>query len=130
MSGGKATSPWLSVFVLGILAGAYIGFGGLLSTTVTFDLVAQVGIGLTKFLAGSAFSLGLMLVVIAAAELFTDNNLLVSSVMTRNVTFGTMVERRVHGVRCQLYRIDYSGIDLLLLGALEDWQRSAGVCCC
>jgi YesN/AraC family two-component response regulator len=29
---GKTTSPWLSVFVLGILAGAYIGFGGLLST--------------------------------------------------------------------------------------------------
>jgi len=35
---GKTTSPWLSVFVLGILAGAYIGFGGLLSTCVTFDL--------------------------------------------------------------------------------------------
>jgi len=31
---GKATSPWVSVFVLGILAGAYIGFGGLLSTCV------------------------------------------------------------------------------------------------
>ena len=35
---GKATSPWFTVFVLGILAGSYIGFGGLLSTTVTFDL--------------------------------------------------------------------------------------------
>jgi formate/nitrite transporter len=93
VSVGKATSPWLSVFVLGILAGAYIGFGGLLSTTVTFDMAAQVGIGLTKFLSGSAFSLGLMLVVIAGAELFTGNNLMVSSVMTKNITFGTMVER-------------------------------------
>jgi formate/nitrite transporter len=93
VSVGKATSPWLSVFVLGILAGAYIGFGGLLSTTVTFDLAAQVGIGLTKFLAGSAFSLGLMLVVIAGAELFTGNNLMVSSVMTKDITFNTMVKR-------------------------------------
>jgi formate/nitrite transporter len=93
VSVGKATSPWLSVFVLGILAGAYIGFGGLLSTTVTFDLAAQVGVGLTKFLAGSAFSLGLILVVIAGAELFTGNNLMVSSVMTKDISFNTMTKR-------------------------------------
>lgn len=93
VSVAKATSPWLSVFVLGILAGAYIGFGGLLSTAVTFDLTAQVGIGLTKFLAGSAFSLGLMLVVIAGAELFTGNNLMVSSVMTKGITLDTMAKR-------------------------------------
>jgi formate/nitrite transporter len=90
---GKATSPWLTVFVLGILAGAYIGFGGLLSTSVTFDLAAKVGIGLTKVVAGSAFSLGLMLVVIAGAELFTGNNLMISSVMAREITFGTMMKR-------------------------------------
>jgi formate/nitrite transporter len=90
---GKATSPWLTVFVLGILAGAYIGFGGLLSTSVTFDLAAKVGIGLTKIVAGSAFSLGLMLVVIAGAELFTGNNLMISSVMAREITFGTMMKR-------------------------------------
>ena len=93
VSVGKTTSPWLSVFVLGILAGAYIGFGGLLSTAVTFDLVTQVGIGLTRFLAGSAFSLGLMLVVIAGAELFTGNNLMVSSVMTKDITLDTMAKR-------------------------------------
>jgi formate/nitrite transporter len=93
VSVGKVTSPWLSVFVLGILAGAYIGFGGLLSTAVTFDLAVQVGVGLTKFLAGSAFSLGLMLVVIAGAELFTGNNLMVSSVMTKDISFSTMAKR-------------------------------------
>jgi len=93
VSVAKATSPWLSVFVLGILAGAYIGFGGLLSTTVTFDLAAHVGIGLTKFLGGSAFSLGLILVVIAGAELFTGNNLMVSSVMTKGITLDTMAKR-------------------------------------
>jgi formate/nitrite transporter len=89
----KATSPWFTVFVLGILAGAYIGFGGLLSTTVTFDIAAKWGIGFSKILAGATFSVGLMLVVIAGAELFTGNNLMVSSVMMREITFSTMLKR-------------------------------------
>jgi formate/nitrite transporter len=89
----KATSPWLTVFVLGILAGAYIGFGGLLSTTVTFDVAARWGIGFSKILGGAAFSVGLMLVVIAGAELFTGNNLMVSSVMMKEITFSTMLKR-------------------------------------
>ncbi len=89
----KATSPWLTVFVLGILAGAYIGFGGLLSTTVTFDAASKWGIGFSKILAGGTFSVGLMLVVIAGAELFTGNNLMVSSVMMREITFSTMSKR-------------------------------------
>jgi formate/nitrite transporter len=90
---GKATSPWFSVFVLGILAGSYIGFGGLLATSVTFDLAAKAGVGIQKLVAGSAFSLGLMLVVIAGAELFTGNNLMISSVMSREITFGVMLRR-------------------------------------
>jgi len=90
---GKTTSPWFSVCVLGILAGAYIGFGGLLATSVTFDLAAKAGIGIQKIVAGSAFSLGLMLVVIAGAELFTGNNLMVSSVMSREITLTIMCQR-------------------------------------
>jgi formate/nitrite transporter len=89
----KATSPWFTVFILGILAGAYIGFGGLLSTTVTFDMAAKWGLGFTKILGGAAFSVGLMLVVIAGAELFTGNNLMVSSVMSREITLSTMGKR-------------------------------------
>ncbi len=89
----KATSPWMTVFVLGILAGAYIGFGGLLSTTVTFDLAAKMGTGFTKLVSGGAFSLGLMLVVIAGAELFTGNNLMISSVITGKITFSRMLTR-------------------------------------
>ena len=89
----KATSPWLSVFVLGILGGAYIGFGGLLSTTVTFDSAAKLGTGITKLLSGAVFSVGLMLVVIAGAELFTGNNLMVSSVMSKEISFWKMMKR-------------------------------------
>ena len=83
----KATSPWLSLFVLGVMAGAYIGFGGLFSASVTFDMAPSLGLGLKKLVTGAAFSLGLMLVVIAGAELFTGNNLMVSSVVTGRTTW-------------------------------------------
>ncbi len=89
----KATSPWLTVFVLGILAGAYIGLGGMLATTVTFDLAAKVGLGFSKLVSGAVFSVGLMLVVIAGAELFTGNNLMISSVMLNRITLGAMIKR-------------------------------------
>ena len=89
----KTTSPFSSVLVLGILAGAYIGFGGLLSTVVTLDMAPRFGIGFTAFMAGTAFSVGLMLVVIAGAELFTGNNLMVVSAFTKEITFGAMWRR-------------------------------------
>jgi formate/nitrite transporter len=82
----KATSPWLSLFVLGVMAGAYIGFGGLFAASVTFDMPSEMGIGFKKLITGGAFSIGLMLVVIAGAELFTGNTLMVSSVVTGRVT--------------------------------------------
>jgi formate/nitrite transporter len=91
----KVTSPWLSVLVLGILAGAYIAFGGVLSTTVTFDMGAVFGVGFTKLIGGAVFSVGLMLVVIAGAELFTGNNLMITSTLAREITFGTMLRRWV-----------------------------------
>jgi formate/nitrite transporter len=89
----KATSPWKAVAILGILAGAYVGFGGLFSTSVTFDAAAKIGTGLSKMMAGMVFSLGLMLVVIAGGELFTGNNLMVSSVMSGKISFRTMMLR-------------------------------------
>lgn len=83
----KANSPWISLFVLGVLAGAYIGFGALFSASVTFDLPPALGLGLKKLMGGAAFSIGLMLVVIAGAELFTGNSLMVTSAMIGEVTW-------------------------------------------
>jgi formate/nitrite transporter len=90
---GKITSPWVSVLVLGVLAGAYIAFGAMLSSTVTFDLASRMGTGFTRLVGGAVFSLGLMLVVIAGAELFTGNNLMVSSAMAGSIGFGRMLQR-------------------------------------
>ena len=56
-------------------------------------MASKWGLGFTKILGGASFSVGLMLVVIAGAELFTGNNLMVSSVMSREITFNTMLKR-------------------------------------
>ncbi|WP_419658848.1 response regulator receiver protein modulated with fnt [Desulfosarcina variabilis str. Montpellier] len=106
----KATSPWLSLFVLGVMAGAYIGFGGLFSASVTFDMAPSMGLGLKKLVTGAAFSLGLMLVVIAGAELFTGNNLMVSSVITGRTTW-----QKVLGKWGLVYFANFIGSILLAL---------------
>ena len=70
----KVHLPLLSLVMLGILAGAFIGLGALYFVLVISD--ASLGFAASRVLGGVAFSLGLILVVIAGAELFTGNNLL------------------------------------------------------
>jgi len=66
-----------TISLLGILAGFFIGLGAMFCTLVTTDI--QIGFGLTKLLGGVVFCLGLILVVLAGAELFTGNALMVAS---------------------------------------------------
>src|SRR5512146_107995 len=70
----KARLPLLPLAMLGMLAGAFIGLGALVFTMVASD--ASLGFAATRFGGGLAFSLGLILVTVAGAELFTGNNLL------------------------------------------------------
>jgi formate transporter len=63
------------LFVLAILAGVFIGFGAAFYTLVVHD--TGLAFGLTKLIGGLVFSLGLVLVVLAGAELFTGNMLMV-----------------------------------------------------
>ena len=72
----KSCLPILQMIVLGIFAGAYIGFGAELSTMVGTGTADKLGLGVAKFIGGAVFSTGLMLVVIGGAELFTGNNLM------------------------------------------------------
>ncbi|MBM4221674.1 MAG: formate/nitrite transporter family protein, partial [Gammaproteobacteria bacterium] len=70
----KTRLSFLQTAMLGFLAGAFIGLGGLYYVIVTSD--PQLGFALQRVLGGLVFSLGLLLVVVAGAELFTGNNLL------------------------------------------------------
>jgi formate transporter len=70
----KAQIPLLSLSMLGVLAGAFIGLGAMMFTLVASD--ASLGFATMRLLGGLCFSLGLVLVTVAGAELFTGNNLL------------------------------------------------------
>jgi formate/nitrite transporter len=70
----KARLPVLQLLLLGLLAGAFIGLGAMLFVLVKSD--ASLGYAASAILGGLVFSLGLLLVVVAGAELFTGNNLL------------------------------------------------------
>jgi formate/nitrite transporter len=81
----KAGMDTVTVLVLGVLAGAFIALGAIFATTVTAG-GADVPYGVSRLLGGLAFSLGLILVVVAGAELFTGNNLLVMAWASRRVS--------------------------------------------
>jgi formate/nitrite transporter len=74
----KATAPVLTTLALAVLAGAFISLGALFYTmTVTATAAGPAApFGLSRLAGGVAFSLGLVLVVIGGAELFTGNNLI------------------------------------------------------
>lgn len=67
----------MNLVVLALLAGAYIAFGALFSQVVLAGAEGQAPFGVVKLLSGAAFSLGLILVVVGGAELFTGNTLMV-----------------------------------------------------
>jgi formate/nitrite transporter len=72
----KAKYPVSKLFILSFLAGAYIAFGGLLSIVIGggAPTIAAQNPGISKFIFGAVFPVGLMMVVLAGAELFTGNN--------------------------------------------------------
>lgn len=70
----KARLATLPLLMLGLLAGVFIGLGAMFFTLVKSD--PQLGFAASSVLGGLVFSLGLLLVVVAGAELFTGNNLL------------------------------------------------------
>jgi len=72
---GKATMPFLPCFMLAIVAGGGIGLGALYFSIVASD--ASLSFAATRVLGGLVFSLGLVIVLVGGAELFTGNNLIV-----------------------------------------------------
>lgn len=86
----KARLPLLSMVALGVLAGGFIGLGALYFTLVVSDPALPFAI--SRVLGGVAFSLGLILVVVAGAELFTGNNLLVMACVAGRISPSTMLK--------------------------------------
>src|ERR687897_1808823 len=85
----KAKASIQTTFVLGVLAGAFIALGAVLSTVVATE--SPLGYGPTRLLSGLAFSLGLILVVVGGAELFTGNNLITMSWVSRHISLARLL---------------------------------------
>jgi formate transporter len=84
----KANLPLRRLVPLGVLAGAFIALGANFSTVVTSGSMDP---GVSKLLGGLVFSLGLILVVVSGAELFTGNTLIVIAVAGRRVTIRALL---------------------------------------
>ena len=92
----KANSSFKKLLVLGILAGAYIAFAGAAAAMGTFNLIAvPTTFGLGKILSGTIFAAGLVVVVLAGAELFTGNSLITLAVLEKKTTVGKMLRNWV-----------------------------------
>jgi formate/nitrite transporter len=86
----KAGMETANVFVLSVLAGAFIALGAIFATTVATG-GAELPYGVVRLLAGLVFTLGLILVVVAGAELFTGNNLIVMAWASREVSTAKLI---------------------------------------
>ncbi|MCC6192330.1 MAG: formate transporter FocA [Anaerolineales bacterium] len=87
----KAHLNPISMFVLAMLAGAFIALGAVFATTVSAGASA-LPFGVARLLAGLVFSLGLILVIIGGAELFTGNNLIVMAWASRKVSTALLLK--------------------------------------
>jgi len=97
----------VNMFVLGILAGAFIAIGAIFATTVSAgSMVAKdaagatvfstgMPYGITRLLAGLVFTVGLILVVVGGAELFTGNNLITMAFASGKVSAGALLRNWV-----------------------------------
>jgi formate transporter len=116
----KAKLPLLSMAALGMLAGGFIGLGGMYYTVVVSD--PRLGFATSDVLGGLAFSLGLILVVVAGAELFTGNNLLVMGWVGRQISSPRFIRNLA-----VVYVANLAGaVGLAALVALSGYANSAG----
>lgn len=85
----KVRLGFVETFTLGMLAGAFIAFGAMFHTVVITG--SELGFGPTRLLGGLAFSLGLVLVIVGGAELFTGNSLIVMARASHRITTAALL---------------------------------------
>lgn len=120
----KANLPLLKMVALGVLAGGFIALGAAFFTIVASD--GDLSFATGRVLGGLCFSLGLILVVVAGAELFTGNNLLVMAWVHGRITtpllvrnFGVVYLANLIGAFGLAGLVHYSGTLAMNDGAVE-----------
>ncbi|MFN8440181.1 MAG: formate/nitrite transporter family protein [Caldilineaceae bacterium] len=91
----KAEMSLSNLFALAVLAGAFVALGAIFSTTVAAGAANVLPFGVTRLLVGITFCLGLILVIVGGAELFTGNNLIVMAWASGKVTSAALLRNWV-----------------------------------
>lgn len=91
----KAEAPALKVFFLAVLAGAFISLGAIFATTVGTGTSSILPYGLARLYFGLVFCLGLILVIVGGAELFTGNNLIAMAWASRKISTAALLRNWV-----------------------------------
>jgi len=119
----KARLSLLSMIMLGVLAGVFIGLGALFFVLIKSD--STLGFAVRQVFGSLAFSLGLILVIIAGAELFTGNNLLAMAWADGKIS--TLALLKNWSIVCYANFIGAAGLALLVVVIthfLGDWVNS------
>ncbi|MDH5255305.1 MAG: formate/nitrite transporter family protein, partial [Gammaproteobacteria bacterium] len=87
----KAGRDGLTLLTLAVLAGAFIALGAMFSTLVSVGIADALPWGLGRLVIGAVFALGLMLVVVCGAELFTGDVLMTVAWASRRISTGRML---------------------------------------
>jgi formate/nitrite transporter FocA (FNT family) len=119
----KARLSLLSMIMLGVLAGVFIGLGALFFVLIKSD--STLGFAVSQVIGGLAFSLGLILVIVAGAELFTGNNLLAMAWADGKIS--TLALLKNWSIVCYANFIGAAGLALLVVVIthfLGDWVNS------
>ena len=103
------------LLALAVLAGAFIGFGSMFSVVATAGAEGVLPYGVTRVLGGLVFSLGLILVIVGGAELFTGNNLMIMACASGRVGPGELL--RAWGIVYVGNFVGAAGLALLIFAA-------------
>lgn len=121
----KAEGKTLRLLIWALLAGAYIAFGAQASQMVSFNLLADPdSLGVGRLVSAAVFPVGLMMVVLCGAELFTGNCLMIIGVLDRKIRISGMLRNWV-----LVYLGNFLGA-LLMVALMKStglWETGSGL---
>lgn len=121
----KAEGKTLRLLIWALLAGAYIAFGAQASQMVSFNLLADPSsLGVGRLVSAAVFPVGLMMVVLCGAELFTGNCLMIIGVLDRKIRISGMLRNWV-----LVYLGNFLGA-LLVMALMKStglWETGSGL---
>ncbi len=118
----KARLDTFSLLALAVIAGADIAFGAIFMTTTVAGAAGELSFGVARMLGGLVFSLGLILVVVGGAELFTGNNLMVMAWAGRVITLPALLRAWVW-----VYLGNFIGaVGTAVMAVLAGWYKFGG----